>query len=134
MKHCPNRIITLVTKLTLKFLDKDALLCKCEHLDYYEPITKRLLRAIHYSNRHKTLSVLAIFAFTALYVCLPIMISVATVWICDTDLASRLLPRLLTVLLIGVVFHKICSSHILFLFTRTKINHPRAIMDIFNNH
>jgi len=122
MKHCPDRIITLVTKLTLKFLGRDALLCICEHLDCNEPVVERQLGTVHYSVRSQALSVLALFALVTFLVSFPIMVFTAAVWTYDTDLVAVFLPLALATLLIAVLLHKICPFHTLFLLTGTKIN------------
>lgn len=121
MKHCPDRIITFVTKLTLKLLGRDALLCICEHLDCNEPVVERQLGTVHYSVRSQALSVLALFTLVTFLVSFPIMVFTAAVWTYDSDLVAVFLPLALATLLIAVLLHIICPFHSLSLLTGTKI-------------
>jgi hypothetical protein len=124
MKHRPNRIVVLVTELTLKFGCREALLCAGEEMHGNEPISQRQLASMHDGVGLEALPIMTILALKAQLVLLPIVAFAAAFRAYNALFLSIFFQLYHACFLVGKQIVKLNNIHILSLFLFCKDRNP----------
>lgn len=84
MHHLPDRLISVMTQLSLEFSGRECMFRGCEQVHGYEPIAERQFRPLHDRPISQALAVSALLALEHALVGFPVMVRATAFGAYDT--------------------------------------------------
>lgn len=111
MKHFPNRLITLQSKLTLHLRCGETVLRRCKQMNGGKPCQQRQLRTMDHGVGSEAGLMPALFADPAFLVLVPVVPFAATLLTYNSIVLTSLSEVILAVLFTLKPFAKLCYLH-----------------------